>query len=53
MNVLREPSRFAARALAERVRQARGPGDLVVVSVHWGSNWGYGVPPEQVEFAVN
>ncbi|SDR16225.1 CapA family protein [Thermostaphylospora chromogena] len=51
VNVLREPSRFAARALAERVRQARGPGDLVVVSVHWGSNWGYGVPPEQVEFA--
>jgi poly-gamma-glutamate synthesis protein (capsule biosynthesis protein) len=22
-----------------------------VVSVHWGSNWGYGVPREQVRFA--
>jgi len=23
----------------------------VVVSVHWGSNWGYGVGPDQVRFA--
>ncbi|MGC0207668.1 CapA family protein [Streptomyces levis] len=29
----------------------RPAGDLTVVSVHWGSNWGYRVPPEQVRFA--
>jgi poly-gamma-glutamate synthesis protein (capsule biosynthesis protein) len=27
------------------------PGDVVVASVHWGSNWGYDVPSGQVEFA--
>ncbi len=39
-----------ARRLAERVRGSAG--DVVVVaSVHWGANWGYDVPHEQVELA--
>ena len=33
------------------MRAARGPGDIVVVSVHWGSNWGYGAAGDQVRFA--
>ncbi|MFD8231304.1 CapA family protein [Streptomyces sp. NPDC059696] len=33
------------------VRRLGGAGDLTVVSVHWGSNWGYRVPREQVRFA--
>ncbi|MFF9127167.1 CapA family protein [Streptomyces sp. NPDC014889] len=41
----------AAEAVVERVRRARSPGDIVVVSVHWGSNWGYRVPREQTRFA--
>lgn len=41
----------AAGDVVRRVREARRPGDLVVVSVHWGSNWGYGVPDGQVRFA--
>ncbi|MFI8191853.1 CapA family protein [Streptomyces sp. NPDC085946] len=40
-----------AAAVAERVRRAGRAGDLVVVSVHWGSNWGYSVPRDQVRFA--
>ena len=27
------------------------PGDLIVVSIHWGSNWGYHIPDEQKIFA--
>jgi poly-gamma-glutamate synthesis protein (capsule biosynthesis protein) len=34
-----------------RAQQERSNGDIVVVSVHWGSNWGYGLSAEQVEFA--
>ncbi|MEU9734883.1 CapA family protein [Streptomyces sp. NPDC048002] len=45
------PTPAAARAVLERIRRHRLPGDLVVVSVHWGSNWGYGVPGNQVAFA--
>lgn len=40
-----------AATLAARVRQHRRPGDLVVVSVHWGANWGYSVSPAQRQFA--
>jgi poly-gamma-glutamate synthesis protein (capsule biosynthesis protein) len=29
----------------------KGPGDVVVVSIHWGGNWGYEVPSLQVKFA--
>jgi poly-gamma-glutamate capsule biosynthesis protein CapA/YwtB (metallophosphatase superfamily) len=34
-----------------QVQAARRPGDVVVVSIHWGSNWGYGVDADQVRFA--
>ena len=34
-----------------RARAAKGPGDVVVVSIHWGPNWGYDVGPDQVRFA--
>jgi poly-gamma-glutamate capsule biosynthesis protein CapA/YwtB (metallophosphatase superfamily) len=51
VDFLADLSERSARELAERVRAARRPGDLVVVSIHWGGNWGYRVPREQVEFA--
>ncbi|MEU4466875.1 CapA family protein [Streptomyces sp. NPDC024017] len=38
----------AAEAVLRRLGRAGG---LAVVSVHWGSNWGYRVPGEQVRFA--
>ncbi len=44
-------SHAAADDLIARMAAARQPGDVVVVSIHWGSNWGYGVPGDQVRFA--
>jgi poly-gamma-glutamate synthesis protein (capsule biosynthesis protein) len=41
----------AADEMCRRVRDVRRPGDLAIVSAHWGSNWGYRVEPEQVRFA--
>ncbi|MFJ9706570.1 CapA family protein [Streptomyces sp. NPDC101234] len=46
-----ELSASSAAEAVTAVRRARGAGDLVVVSVHWGSNWGYLVPRSQVRFA--
>ncbi|WP_409474355.1 CapA family protein [Streptomyces sp. HC307] len=40
-----------ADAVVRRVRRARRTGDIAVASVHWGSNWGYHVPRNQVRFA--
>jgi poly-gamma-glutamate capsule biosynthesis protein CapA/YwtB (metallophosphatase superfamily) len=48
---LRDLSVAEAVDLGDRVRRTKRPGDLAVVSVHWGSNWGYAVPGAQVNFA--
>lgn len=40
-----------ATEVGERIQAARRPGDVAVVSIHWGTNWGYRVPAAQVAFA--
>jgi len=37
--------------ISDRACRAKRLGDVVVVSIHWGSNWGYHVPAAQVGFA--
>jgi poly-gamma-glutamate capsule biosynthesis protein CapA/YwtB (metallophosphatase superfamily) len=37
--------------LISRVQLIKGAGDVAVLSIHWGSNWGYDVPHDQVRFA--
>lgn len=37
--------------LVERVRATRRPGDRVLVSLHWGDNWGFAIPAAQRTFA--
>ena len=51
VDLLPDISEAAAAALVERVRRVRRPGDVVVVSVHWGGNWGYRVAAGQRDFA--
>jgi len=41
----------AAGGLIAQIQAVKRPGDIVVVSLHWGSNWGYGVEQDQVRFA--
>jgi poly-gamma-glutamate synthesis protein (capsule biosynthesis protein) len=41
VNFLSELSEASAARIAEQVGQARRAGDIVVVSLHWGPNWGY------------
>lgn len=37
--------------VARELVAVRRPGDAVVVSLHWGGNWGYRVPDAQIRFA--
>jgi len=37
--------------IANTVRAHKRPGDLVVVSLHWGGNWGYAIPATHTRFA--
>jgi poly-gamma-glutamate capsule biosynthesis protein CapA/YwtB (metallophosphatase superfamily) len=41
----------SADMIADRVTAVKGADDIAVVSVHWGSNWGYAVDSEQIRFA--
>lgn len=41
----------AAADIAERVARLKRTGDVVVASIHWGTNWGWEVPSEQMRFA--
>lgn len=41
----------AAGGLIGRVREAKQPGDIAVVSIHWGPNWGYEVHRDHARFA--
>ncbi|MEU5714689.1 CapA family protein [Streptomyces sp. NPDC020403] len=45
------PHDAAAAHVAEQVRRTKRAGDIAVVSVHWGTNWGYRLPQEQVALA--
>jgi poly-gamma-glutamate capsule biosynthesis protein CapA/YwtB (metallophosphatase superfamily) len=49
--LVHEASRAGAAALAERIRRVKRPGDVAVVSVHWGGNWGYGVSAAEKRWA--
>jgi poly-gamma-glutamate capsule biosynthesis protein CapA/YwtB (metallophosphatase superfamily) len=44
-------SRANLDATIYQVRRAKRAADIVVVSVHWGSNWGYQVPLDQIRLA--
>lgn len=49
--LLEDLSEETAGMLGELVQRMKEPGDVVVASIHWGSNWGYYVPAAQVRFA--
>ena len=51
VNLLEDLSEETARRVAGRIREAKRPGDVAVASIHWGRNWGYEVPDEQIRFA--
>jgi poly-gamma-glutamate capsule biosynthesis protein CapA/YwtB (metallophosphatase superfamily) len=49
--LLQDLSEETARRIAQGVRAAKRPGDIAVVSIHWGGNWGYTVPQAHSQFA--
>ncbi len=51
VDYLGELSDRSAAGIADRIRVTKGPGDLVIASIHWGSNWGYEIPRMHVKFA--
>jgi poly-gamma-glutamate capsule biosynthesis protein CapA/YwtB (metallophosphatase superfamily) len=51
VSLLRELSEDTARRVARCAHRFKRPGDVVVLSIHWGGNWGYDIPDEHIHFA--
>jgi poly-gamma-glutamate synthesis protein (capsule biosynthesis protein) len=51
VNYLPDLSDEAVREVAAAVECHTRDGDVVIVSIHWGPNWGYQIPTEQIDFA--
>ena len=51
VNLLQDFSDMTVEYIKENVRKVRQQGDMVIASIHWGSNWGYEIPRKQTEFA--
>ncbi len=51
VSFLDDLSSASMQRVADTVHATKRPGDLAVVSLHWGSNWGYAIPTNQRRFA--
>jgi len=51
VHLIQDFSDKTIRSLAEDVRKVKQAGDIVVVSIHWGGNWGYEIPKAHRTFA--
>ncbi len=51
INLLEDLSVRTARRIADRMLSQALDNDVTVASIHWGGNWGYDIPEEQVDFA--
>lgn len=51
VNLLKDLSNTTIRYIKEKVMEVKEQGDIMVASIHWGSNWGYKIPRDQTEFA--
>lgn len=49
--LLPDLSDATARLLADDVSRRRSHGDLVLISIHWGGNWGFDLPSAHRDFA--
>jgi poly-gamma-glutamate synthesis protein (capsule biosynthesis protein) len=53
INLLDDLQAGSIKRVIEEVGRVREDGDRVIVSLHWGPNWGYAIPPSHRTFAHN
>lgn len=50
VNLLQDLSIAGIREIKTLIELVRQPGDIIVLSLHWGSNWGYEILSDEMEF---
>ncbi|MDH3636772.1 MAG: CapA family protein [Gammaproteobacteria bacterium] len=51
VNLLPDLSARTVQRIRREVEELKQAGDIVIASIHWGSNWGYAVPGSHIDFA--
>ena len=51
VNLLLDLSPRSIASACDKLAKLRLANDLVIASIHWGENWGYEIPDEQIRFA--
>ncbi|HEY7741458.1 MAG TPA: CapA family protein [Burkholderiales bacterium] len=51
VDFLPDLSQRSVEGIARRVEAVKRPGDVIVLSIHWGANWGYEVADDERAFA--
>ena len=51
VNLLTDYSQQTVSHIHNTIQRFRQPGDRVVISIHWGSNWGFSIPQDRIQFA--
>jgi poly-gamma-glutamate synthesis protein (capsule biosynthesis protein) len=51
LNRLHDLSKDSVQRIASMTQAIKKPGDILVASIHWGSNWGYHIPADHIAFA--
>src|SRR5207247_9666355 len=51
VNLLDDLSEETAARVCDQMRAHQQPGDLIIVSIHWGGNWGYEITRDHIVLA--
>jgi len=51
VNLLPNMKARTVRLVKQQIDTLKQAGDIVIASIHWGSNWGYAVPQSHIDFA--
>jgi poly-gamma-glutamate synthesis protein (capsule biosynthesis protein) len=51
INLLKDLSSASVQQIASQVRRHKRPGDVAILSIHWGGNWGFKIPDAHRRFA--
>ncbi|NTW65684.1 MAG: CapA family protein [Nitrospirae bacterium] len=51
VNILPDLSRDTIQRIRDQVRQVKRQGDIIIASIHWGPNWGYGISADETRFS--
>ena len=51
VNFLEDLSMNTVRRISQTIQNIKQKNDIIVASIHWGSNWGYKIPTAQKTFA--